>query len=58
MKGNTVDWEKLKAKIKWGVRFLDDVIEVNKYPLPEIQEMTLQNLNMQEDAIPGCVLSE
>jgi ribonucleoside-diphosphate reductase alpha chain len=27
----------------WGVRFLDDVIEVNKFPLPEIKEITFKN---------------
>lgn len=36
-------WEKLKDKIRWGVRFLDDVIEVNRYPLPQIREMTFSN---------------
>jgi ribonucleoside-diphosphate reductase alpha chain len=36
-------WNKLKDRIKWAVRFLDNVIEVNKYPLPQIQEITLAN---------------
>ena len=43
VKGGSVDWEMLKEKIWWGVRFLDNVIEVNKYPLPEIREMTISN---------------
>ncbi len=38
-----VDWEKLKEQIVWGVRFLDDVIEVNKFPLPQIREITFAN---------------
>ena len=38
-----VDWEKLRDRIWWAVRFLDDVIEVNNYPLPEIKEMTFSN---------------
>jgi len=41
--GNSLDWEKLKNNIKLGVRFLDDVIEVNKFPLPEIRKITFAN---------------
>jgi ribonucleoside-diphosphate reductase alpha chain len=37
------DWQKLKETVHWGIRFLDDVIEVNNYPLPEIREITLAN---------------
>jgi ribonucleoside-diphosphate reductase alpha chain len=43
IKRNGVDWEKLKELIAWGVRFLDDVIEVNKFPLPQIKEITFAN---------------
>ncbi len=43
VKGKEVDWGKLREAIIWGVRFLDDVIEVNRFPLPEIKEMTLGN---------------
>jgi ribonucleoside-diphosphate reductase alpha chain len=35
-----VDFDKLRETIKLSVRFLDDVIEVNKYPLKQIDEMT------------------
>ncbi len=35
-----IDYEKLRETIKTAVRFLDDVIEVNKYPLDQIAEMT------------------
>jgi ribonucleoside-diphosphate reductase alpha chain len=38
-----VDWEKLRATARAAVRFLDDVIEVSKYPVPEIEEMTRGN---------------
>jgi len=39
----TVDWQKLRATTRTAVRFLDDVIEVNRYPLPEIDRMSRGN---------------
>ena len=38
-----VDWERLRATARVAVRFLDDVIEVNRYPLPQVQRATLAN---------------
>jgi ribonucleoside-diphosphate reductase alpha chain len=38
-----VDWEKLGSTVHVATRFLDDVIEVSKYPVPEIEEMTRSN---------------
>jgi len=39
----SIDFEKLEKIVKTAVRFLDDVIEINKYPIPQIGEMTLSN---------------
>jgi ribonucleoside-diphosphate reductase alpha chain len=36
----TFDWERLAQVAADAVRFLDDVIEVNRYPLPEIGQAT------------------
>jgi ribonucleoside-diphosphate reductase alpha chain len=38
-----IDWRKLRTTVRTAVRFLDDVIEVNKYPLPDIERITRGN---------------
>ncbi len=38
--GWALDEKKLEGTIRTAVHFLDNVIEVNKYPLPEIDKMT------------------
>ena len=37
------DWERLRATIRSATRFLDNVIEVNNYPIPQIDQMTRAN---------------
>ena len=40
-KTKQVDWEKLKKVTRLSVRFLDNVIEMNPYPLDEIRQVSL-----------------
>ncbi len=41
--GYAIDYETLRDRVFQAVRFLDNVIDMNNYPLPEIREMTLSN---------------
>lgn len=43
VKRGKVDFEKLRTTIQAAVHFLDNVIDVNKYPLPAIEKMTRGN---------------
>ncbi len=38
-----INWEKLKETVRNCVRFLDDVVDANRYPLKETEEITRAN---------------
>ncbi|MDD3480602.1 MAG: vitamin B12-dependent ribonucleotide reductase [Patescibacteria group bacterium] len=43
VRDDEIDYDRLEKVTRTAVRFLDDVIDVNKYPIPEIGEMSRAN---------------
>lgn len=43
VKEGDLDWSRLREVVELAVRFLDDVIEVNRFPLPQIAKITTLN---------------
>lgn len=41
--GSDFAWNELERDVELAIRFLDDVIEANSYPLLEIEEITMMN---------------
>jgi len=68
------DWAEFKAVVNTSTRFLDNVIEVNRYPLPQIDQMSkttrriglgvmgfadaLYKLGLGYDTVEGCRFGE
>ena len=40
------DWTGFEDIIRFGVQFLDDVVEINWFPIPELREMNLNTRNI------------
>jgi ribonucleoside-diphosphate reductase alpha chain len=72
--GAEFDWDEFKAVVRSSTRFLDNVIEVNRYPLPQIDQMSkttrriglgvmgfadaLYKLGLGYDTAEGCRFGE
>jgi len=38
-----INWERLRYVVRLAIQFLDNVVELNNYPLPQIKEMSLKH---------------
>jgi ribonucleoside-diphosphate reductase alpha chain len=38
-----IDWDKLRATARAAARFLDNIVQVNKYPVPEMEQLARGN---------------
>jgi len=43
VKSGKIDWNGLREMTRLSVRFLDNVIEANNFPMPQIEKMTMGN---------------
>lgn len=43
VEGFTVDWNELGTDVMLAIRFLDNCVEINNYPLPQIKRVTQAN---------------
>ncbi len=43
VKNSKIDWDKLKNTVKTAVHFLDNVIDANNFPIPQIEVETKKN---------------
>ena len=43
VRNGEIDWEKIKRTVRTAVHFLDNVIDANKYPIPQVEKATKSN---------------
>jgi ribonucleoside-diphosphate reductase alpha chain len=43
VRNNQIDWQKLRHTVHKTAHFLDNVIDANKYPLPQVRKITYAN---------------
>jgi len=43
VKDGEINWDKLKQTVRTAIHFLDNVIDANKYPIPQVEKATKAN---------------